>query len=207
MTIATRVSPPSRNGRHFAIRAARLEDAAALGRLHVAIWRAAYRGIMPDAYLDGLSEAKHAAFWRQLLEQPQPDRLQIVLAAEEPGKPSAGEIGGFLLAGTPRDLPPGGAALFRGEIYALNIAPELQGRGYGRRLMVHAAAWLAENRMTPFCLWVLAENARARDFYELLGGTSVAQRAETIGGARLTNVAYQFLEPQKIARLALKAGR
>ena len=194
MTIATRVT-----ARHLAIRPGRPEDAPALGRLHVRVWRAAYRGIMPDAHLAGLSETKREAFWRQILSEPHPDRLQIVLASEE-----TGDIAGFLLAGPPRDLPPGGAAVFKGEIYALNIAPELQGHGYGRRLMVHAATWLAEKRMAPFCLWTLADNVKARDFYELLGGMPIAQRSETIGGARLTNMAYQFLDPAGITRLALK---
>ncbi|WP_374632906.1 N-acetyltransferase family protein [Ferrovibrio sp.] len=197
MAIATRVT-----ARHLTIRPGRPEDAPALGRLHVRVWREAYRGIMADAYLAGLSEAKREAFWHQILSEPHPDRLQVVLASEQPGG-----IAGFLLAGPPRDLPPGAGATFRGEIYALNIAPEWQGHGHGRRLMVHAANWLAEKRMAPFCLWVLADNTKARDFYELLGGVAIAQRSETIGGARLTNMAYQFNDPASIARLALKGGQ
>jgi hypothetical protein len=37
------------------VRAAVLDNACARGRLHVRAWQAAYRGQMPDAYLDDLS--------------------------------------------------------------------------------------------------------------------------------------------------------
>ena len=36
------------------IRRARPEDAEAVARVHVAGWRHAYRGLLPDDYLDGL---------------------------------------------------------------------------------------------------------------------------------------------------------
>jgi hypothetical protein len=42
------------------LRRATPEDAAALAAVEVSCWRAAYRGLIPDAYLDGLSEAKKA---------------------------------------------------------------------------------------------------------------------------------------------------
>lgn len=184
---------------HHSIRPAGPADAAALAKVHVAVWQSAYRGIMPDSYLDALSLSHRQAFWDSLLAEPDPNRMVLVLEAED------GSLGGFLSAGSPCDLPAGGGALYRGEIYALNVLPALQGRGHGRRLLVHIANWLAERRMTPFCLWVLADNTRARDFYEVLGGATIAQRSITIGGARLTEVAYQFLNPDQIARKALKA--
>jgi len=92
-------------------------------------------------------------------------------------------------------------------MHALYILENLQGRGYGRRLMVHAAAWMAERRLTPFCLWVIADNVAARDFYELLGGMVVARRQQTIGGARVEEIAYQFLDASAMQKLALKSGR
>lgn len=183
--------------RHYAIRDAVPGDAKALGQVHVQVWQEAYRGVMPAAYLDKLSAESRAAFWEDLMATPDPNRLLLVLAAEN------GEVGGFLTAGTPRDLPPGGASSFRGEIHALNILQAIQGRGYGRRLMAHAADWLASRRMAPFFLWVLAENDRARDFYEELGGFAVAQRPITIGGKRLAEIAYQFADPAAVAARAL----
>ncbi|MBP6818373.1 MAG: GNAT family N-acetyltransferase [Ferrovibrio sp.] len=184
---------------HLSIRPATGPDAPALAALHVAVWQSAYRGIMPDSYLDALSLEQRTQFWTHLLAEPDPDRLVLLLEAEN------GTLGGFLSAGRPVDLPPGGAAVYRGEVHAMNILPSLQGRGHGRRLLVHAANWLSGRRLTPFFLWVLADNTRARDFYEILGGMPASRRRITIGGAPLTEIAYQFLYPDQIAKLALKA--
>ena len=49
----------------IAIRRARASDAAAIGALHVAVWRSAYAGILPDAYLAGLSATRLAAGYQR----------------------------------------------------------------------------------------------------------------------------------------------
>lgn len=185
----------------YAIRTAEPGDAMALARVHVAAWRSTYRGILPESYLAGLSLPRYESFWTRLLADPDPNLLRLVLAGED------GSIGGFLTAGTPHDLPAGGASSFRGQMHALYILENLQGRGYGRRLMVHAANCMAERRLTPFCLWVIADNVQARDFYELLGGLVTARRQQTIGGARVEELAYQFLDAAAMQKLALKSGR
>jgi len=38
------------------------DDALPLARLHVAAWRAAYRGLVPDEFLDGLDVDARGAF-------------------------------------------------------------------------------------------------------------------------------------------------
>ncbi len=43
------------------IRRARPADAAAIGAVHVAAWRSAYPGILPDDYLARLSVPRQAA--------------------------------------------------------------------------------------------------------------------------------------------------
>ena len=37
-----------------AVREATVDDAEAIGSIHVRAWQAIYRGVMPDEYLDGL---------------------------------------------------------------------------------------------------------------------------------------------------------
>jgi hypothetical protein len=46
------------------IRAAAPADTEAIGRVHVETWRSAYRGLVSDAYLAGLSPAERAVRWR-----------------------------------------------------------------------------------------------------------------------------------------------
>jgi len=46
------------------IRPASVNDADAVGEVHVRAWQSAYRGEMPDDYLDGLQAHDHATRWR-----------------------------------------------------------------------------------------------------------------------------------------------
>ena len=54
----------------IAIRRARASDAAAIGALHVAVWRSAYAGLLPDAYLSGLSANRLAASYLIAFSEP-----------------------------------------------------------------------------------------------------------------------------------------
>jgi hypothetical protein len=51
----------------FVIREASIEDAAAIADLHVRSWQAAYRGIVPDVILDGLSVEARRNFWTRTI--------------------------------------------------------------------------------------------------------------------------------------------
>ena len=61
------------------IRTAAPTDARAVAEIHVAAWRAAYRGIMPNALLDDLSVEKREVSWRSAIERGEP---QVLVAAE-----------------------------------------------------------------------------------------------------------------------------
>ncbi len=43
------------------IRPARVEDAAEMAGVHVQSWRSAYRGLVPQDFVDGLDIARRAA--------------------------------------------------------------------------------------------------------------------------------------------------
>ena len=47
------------------LRPARPADAAAVSRVYVDTWRDAYRGLIPQDYLDSMSYAGHERRWRQ----------------------------------------------------------------------------------------------------------------------------------------------
>jgi len=50
-----------------AVRQATIDDAGDIAVVHVATWRAAYRGLMPQSLLDGLSVEARTAVWRRIL--------------------------------------------------------------------------------------------------------------------------------------------
>ena len=51
---------------------------------------------------------------------------------------------------------------------------------------------LADRDMERLIVWALADNERACAFYEGMGGRSIAQVKERIGGVSLSKLAYLF---------------
>jgi hypothetical protein len=52
------------------IRLAAPADAAGIGDVRVNAWRATYRGMIPDAYLDAMKVEDSAALWSKVLAAP-----------------------------------------------------------------------------------------------------------------------------------------
>ncbi|MFB6506921.1 MULTISPECIES: GNAT family N-acetyltransferase [unclassified Streptomyces] len=138
-----------------------VDDCEAVSRLRVRGWRAAYAGLVPQSYLDGMDlavaedvERRRASFT---------GGLTIVNVVAE--RPDRGVIG-WACYGPYRE---NGRPLARGELYALYVAPELIGTGAGRALMAEVLARAAAEGFPDLALWVLRENAPARRFYERAG--------------------------------------
>jgi ribosomal protein S18 acetylase RimI-like enzyme len=145
------------------IRAIALEDAEEVERLRVAGWQAAYRGILPDDYLNRLrvdGERRR----RHMVEQATAAQPSIVV---ESVAVQAGAIVGWVAAGRCRDADRPGPG--QGEVYAIYVLPEWWGRGAGRLLMAHAVRALTEAGYHDITLWVLEANQQARRFYEAAG--------------------------------------
>jgi ribosomal protein S18 acetylase RimI-like enzyme len=161
------------------VRPATVADAPAMGRLHVRAWQAAYRGHLPDGYLDGLRATDRAAYWEGALRRE--DLRGVILVAERDG-----EVVGFAAAGPARD--PEGA----GELYVLNVHPDHWGTGAGRALLEAAQTELARPGFDETVLWVLSGNARARRFYEIAGWVADGtERTSEVFGATVHEVRYR----------------
>jgi ribosomal protein S18 acetylase RimI-like enzyme len=138
------------------IRPARPADAPALAAVHVATWRDAYAGLLPDEFLAGLDPREWAERRRARLTAPAEGTFELVFESE-------GRVAGFVSGGPSRDGFPGG------EVYAIYVDPGCQGRGAGRRLLAAAERVLAAAGFTAASLWVLTGNGPARGFYESQG--------------------------------------
>jgi ribosomal protein S18 acetylase RimI-like enzyme len=137
------------------IRHAQLGDAERIAVIQVRAWQATYRGVMPDAYLDELDVADRAAYWgRQVLALLPGQRLTVIV--------DDGVVVGFAAAGPEHD----GRAAGVGELYAINLDPQVWGRGLGRALLRHVTAELAGLGYREAVLWVVPHNDRARRLYE-----------------------------------------
>lgn len=156
-------------------------DAEALAQLHVAVWRDAYRGLLPDAYLARMSVEGHARRFAHALLKPGPDDVTLALA-------DRGGLSGYAQGGPSRRGLPGEA-----EVATLYLARAVQGQGLGRRLLADTARALAVRGARSLVISVLRDNIRARGFYERLGGEAEPVRQERgPGGALLHEVAYRW---------------
>ncbi|SET61653.1 Ribosomal protein S18 acetylase RimI [Natronincola peptidivorans] len=138
------------------IRKATIEDVKDNSRIHALSWKFAYKGIIPQAFLDELKED----YWESTFVEWIKDNGLTAQILLEKGKPI-----GCVAYGKSRDksLPDWG------EIVSLYLLPEYYGKEYGNKLLQFALSDLEESGYESIFLWVLKDNQRARGFYEKNG--------------------------------------
>jgi GNAT superfamily N-acetyltransferase len=162
------------------IRAATPDDAGQIAAVDVASWQAAYRGLMPDAYLDALSVEERAADWRRRLLGRDTERGRSTFVADD-----GGAILGFVRVGPDPDVPAAGF------VFLLYVLPARWRGGVGTALMAAADAALRDGGFMSAALGVLEANDRARRFYECLGWRSDgSRRSDDYGGRELAALRY-----------------
>jgi GNAT superfamily N-acetyltransferase len=142
-------------------------DAHALATVHVASWRAAYRGLMPDEVLAGLSVPEREQHWTDRLSAPA-SRTSVVVAID------ARLLVGFAAVGPPV-VPVDRADPTLGDLYALYLDPGHWGRGIGTPLHAAALDRLVTHNFTHAGLWILDGNQRALRFYYHHGWTDTGR--------------------------------
>jgi ribosomal protein S18 acetylase RimI-like enzyme len=155
------------------IRPALAADAAAIARVRRDSWFAAYTGIIDHAVID-----RATATGGRAVDLPPYRRTLVAAGGDDPA------VVGYAAFGPERavvslpppmtappsdDLTPAGRAGDTGEVYALYVTPAWWSAGVGRALMGSVLAALGEAGYARAVLWVLADNARARRFYEKAG--------------------------------------
>ena len=152
------------------LRRARPDDALRVAQVHVRSWQAAYAGLLPADFLDGLDPARRALHY--IFGTDRDDVVETVVAEEED------RILGFATVGPTRDLDAPGA----GEVFGLYVDPDCWRRGCGSLLMSDARARLAGRGHREAVLWVLEGNSRAEVFYRADGwAPDGTERDEDIG--------------------------
>jgi ribosomal protein S18 acetylase RimI-like enzyme len=161
------------------IRRATEDDAAELARVHVDSWRAAYRGLVPDAYLERFEYGWREERFRESLSAGTEETYLIQVREQ---------VMGFLTLGAARDADLD--ANRTGEIWGIYVSPDHWRRGIGRTLAAKAEQILASRGYEDAVLWVLEDNEQARRFYEAMGFASEGQTREIDWGALLRAVRY-----------------
>jgi GNAT superfamily N-acetyltransferase len=164
------------------IREAKATDAAPIAKINVESWKATYSGIMPQEYLDSLSDEQRTNVWYVRLSDPSklwPGWFYYVVEDDKD------KIIGFAGGGPERS----GNRLYSAELGVIYLVKSRERQGLGRRLMATVALRLKKQGHNSMLAWVLEVN-RYRSFYEVLGGQRVAERHVNIGGVDLVEVAY-----------------
>ena len=164
----------------FIIRKATLSDCEAIGHIHTISWQQSYKGIIPQDYLDNLSEAERATQCYKIMSSPESDSLYLV--AEQNGT-----IIGFGVFGPLRYSE---TEEEETELYAIYLLDEVKGTGIGVALAQAIAQELISQNYNSMMLWVLKDNPRAIKFYERLGGVKGRSEISDIGGKDLEEIAY-----------------
>ncbi len=155
------------------LRDATPDDAHAIAVVLVRSWRAAYRGLLPDDVLAGLSVADRERVWSDVLTT-RPPRTRAVVATID------GAVVGFASTGPPL-VPADRADPALGDLYALYLAPDVWRRGIGTRLHDAALDRLRSCGFTNAGLWVLDSNEPALRFYLRHGWSDTGRTQLDVG--------------------------
>jgi GNAT superfamily N-acetyltransferase len=136
-----------------------LADCDHVAEIRVRGWQSAYRGLMPQPYLDALSVREDAERRRERLRRS--DGSVVNLVAEHDG-----ELFGWAAHGPYRE---GEVRTADAELYAIYVDPGRYGAGIGHALLQESVRRCTAAGHDRMYLWVLKGNVRARAFYERAG--------------------------------------
>ena len=150
------------------------DDRMAISRIYERSWRYAYRGIVPQDYLDAIPKGR----WVRNLDIPG----WITMVCIENGE----FVGTGTFSRSRLETHPNA-----GEVISIYLLPEYVGKGYGRQLLRVMLNELNRQGFEEAFLWVLEKNERARRFYEKAGFECTDDvTTDVIGGKELREVRY-----------------
>jgi ribosomal protein S18 acetylase RimI-like enzyme len=140
------------------VRPTRELDARRLAEIHIAAWRATYRGVMSDEYLDDMSVERATSSWARNIATPSDgaNHLTVVRGDDPVGFAIFGPATGNGAAGT-------------GQVYAINLHPDWWAQGIGSTLLTAVEQNLVQFGYSQAFLWVEKGNKRAISFYNKRG--------------------------------------
>ena len=152
------------------------DDRSAVSRIYERSWKYAYRDIIPQAYLDALTEGQ----WIRKLDNPEWSSMVCIENGEYIGT-------GSFSRSRDEQYPEAG------EVISIYLLPEYTGKGYGRKLLAAMMEEMKQRCFREVFLWVLEENSRAGTFYEQYGFLRTEDYMNiVIGGKELREIRYVF---------------
>ena len=141
-------------------RIARTSDAAAVGMVQAAVWRAAYGHVLPAEVVEQFDGPSFARVWRDSLTHPPTPRHVLLVAC-------AGEqVVGFAAVGPSSDAD---ATETSCEMLALGVHPDARHNGHGSRLLNAAVDTLRGKGFHTLITWILVTDEAFRAFLTAAG--------------------------------------
>ncbi len=152
------------------------DDKMMISKVYEESWKSAYKGIIPQEYLDSIPEGR----WAPNLDKQGLGTLVCIDNGNMIGTSSFCKSRFEQFQGW-------------GEIVSIYLLPDYIGKGYGKILMDAVLSELKRQGYEKVFLWVLEENIRARHFYEKYGFLPTDDVSDAnIGGKALREVRYVY---------------
>ena len=152
------------------------DDRTAISRIYEESWKHAYKGIVPQDYLDTIP----VGLWAKCFDDP---GVYTLICIEN------GKIIGTSSFSKSRSAKYPDS----GEVISIYFLPEFIGRGYGSKLMGSVMDELNKLGFKEVFLWTLEDNDRAKHFYESNGFSCNRDYQDIIiGGKKLREVRYTY---------------
>lgn len=162
------------------IRSAKPGDESEVANVHLNSWREAYKGLLPQDYLDQLplTFKRRQSVWQKIIADPDKYILQV---AESPDG-----IVGFATFEAGRD--PGMENL--AEVSSIYLLEKYKGQGIGYALLKSGFKLMQKRGFTKAYCWVLENNPTIK-FYERSGAVFNGKLKEAeIAGQQVKELAY-----------------
>jgi predicted N-acetyltransferase YhbS len=161
------------------VRSATPADAMAIAEVHVRAWQVGYQGLVPQTFLDKLSEAEFAGRYRFTADPPNFSHTLIAVDGDA--------VCGHVTVGTSSDpnLPDWG------ELRSLYVDPPRWGKGVAQALHAAGRDKLIQAGHRRAFAWILITNSRSRRFHESVDWRADGvERIETHAGHPFHQVRY-----------------
>lgn len=158
-----------------AVRPATPGDLPGLQEVARCTWGATYSGKIPDADIERFLAANYTM---EALSQVLERLGEGILVAVQGTR-----VIGYATCGVNREGI--------GELFAIDVLPECQRRGIGRRLWEAVIGHLRSLGVPEMALWVLASNNGARRFYERQWAQVFGIRTFPVGEGQIEEVGYR----------------
>jgi GNAT superfamily N-acetyltransferase len=161
----------------FVLRRATSADARLIAVMHAQSWSSAYRGILPDDFLDREMPAERETHWHTRFDELAAGAGEALIAMQD-DRPI-----GFVCLVAPDE---NGSVL----VDNLHALPGAKGSGLGTAMLTVAAQWARGRGATSMHLFVLEPNVAAIGFYESRGWRLAGPEDDIMGGIHIIALRY-----------------